>query len=451
MSDQTTVPGARNFMGLTNLRRIRDVGFLDFLMASWKTYGDLFFIQFGQRGMHVAVHPEMVRQVSMNPAYSKAESYEGVRQYVMGDGLVTSVGESWRMQRKLFAPFFTPRGIAQYAGMIRDESEIVLRKWDRFADKEEYVDVSEDMLRFAARVILKTVFSVESDEHILSLSNDVETALAFSGVQRRALFKKPLWWPSPVVQNYNRAYERLRRFVADLISQRRAMPEEKWPADILSKMLLARDEQSGRVLSDALIFDNCMTLFVAGHETTARSLAFSLYLLSQYPEVEEKLTEEVDRVLGEKPVDVTVLKQMPYTLQVIKETLRLYPVAAFYPRDLIKGDVLHEYPLTTGQTVMLFPYATHRHPEFWENPDRFDPDRFTPEAEAARHPYAYAPFAAGRRVCIGNNFSLLESQIFLASLYRRFRVQLRPDHDPRIRAVATIMPTAGVPMRIKRR
>ncbi|MEM7531755.1 MAG: cytochrome P450 [Chloroflexota bacterium] len=459
MSQTSTIPGARNLMGIQNIRQIQKTSLLGFAMDCWQTYDDLFFMQLGPGGLHFAAHPEMVRAISLSSDYSKVGSYAGVRQFLMGDGLITSVDKSWRRQRKTLSPFFTPRGITQYAEMMLDECNRLLESWGNFADTGEYLDIGDEMLGFAARIILQAIFSIEQTERIQQISKDVDTALAFVSTRHQSLIHLPLWWPNARIHRYNQAYARLQGFVNQLIVQRRDMPMDEWPRDILTTLLqtplVADEEENEQVISNALIFDNCMTFFVAGHETTARNLAFTLYQLSQNPEAEAKLIAEVDDVLNGGPVTIDALKQMPYSLQVIKESLRLYPIAAYYPRDVIVDTTLQTsagqtYTLSVGDTVMLFPYATHRHPDFWHAPDQFDPDRFTPDAESNRHPYAYAPFAAGQRVCIGNNFSLLESQLFLASMYQRFRVRLRPEHDPRIQAVATIQPTAGLPMRIER-
>ncbi|HVK64736.1 MAG TPA: cytochrome P450, partial [Polyangium sp.] len=189
-----------------------------------------------------------------------------------------------------------------------------------------------------------------------------------------------------------------------------------------------------------------ITTFFAGHETTARTMTFTWYALATNPKVTERLHEELDRVLGGRTPTANELRQLPYTLQVIKEVLRLYPAAPFYARDVVTADKLGDFDVPVGATVMLSPYFTHRHPGFWENPEVFDPDRWTREQEDARHGYAYHPFAAGQRICIGNNFSLLESHLLLAMLAQRFTPRLRAGFAPRWSMQGTLGITNGLPM-----
>jgi cytochrome P450 len=212
----------------------------------------------------------------------------------------------------------------------------------------------------------------------------------------------------------------------------------------------ARDEETGEVMSENLVRDEMITTFFAGHETTARTMTFAWYALATNPHVAERLRAELDAVLADRPPTLEDLHHLPYTLQVIKEVLRLYPPAPFYIRDAIAGDQIGGFE-TQGLPVLMSPYYTHRHPDFWENPLEFNPDRWTPEQEAKMHPYAYHPFAAGQRVCIGNNFSLLESHILLALLAREYAPQLAPGFTPRFVMSGTLGTSNGFPMTIERR
>jgi cytochrome P450 len=192
-------------------------------------------------------------------------------------------------------------------------------------------------------------------------------------------------------------------------------------------------------------------MFFAGHETTARTMSATWYALASNPAVARRLHDELDAVLGDRYPTLEDLHNLPYTLQVVKEVLRLYPPAPFYVRDAVNADTLDGYAIPAGSAVMMSPYYTHRHPDFWENPLEFEPDRWTPECEARRHPYAYHPFAAGQRVCIGNNFSLLESHILLAMLAKRFVPRLVEDYTPQWVMKGVLGTENGLPMRIEAR
>jgi cytochrome P450 len=212
----------------------------------------------------------------------------------------------------------------------------------------------------------------------------------------------------------------------------------------------ARDEETGEAMSENLLRDESITTFFAGHETTSKTMTFAWYALACNPQVAVKLHAELDSVLGDRTPTMEDLHHLPYTLQVIKEVLRLYPPAPFYIRDAIAEDKIGNYT-TPAVGVLLSPYYTHRHPDFWENPLQFDPDRWSPEREAKMHPYAYHPFAAGQRVCIGNNFSLLESHILLALLAKKYAPRLQPGFTPQWVMRGTLGTSNGFPMTIERR
>jgi cytochrome P450 len=199
-------------------------------------------------------------------------------------------------------------------------------------------------------------------------------------------------------------------------------------------------------MGEGMLRDETITAFVAGHETTARTLSFAWYALASNPHAAERLHEELDRVLGGRLPTVGGLRQLPYTLQVLKEVLRLYPAAPFYARDALGADQLGGYDVPKGAGIMLSPYYTHRHPQFWDEPDRFDPDRWTREREAMIHGHQYHPFAAGPRICIGNNFSLLESHLLLAILAQRFAPRLRDGYQAKWEMLGVLSLKGGLPM-----
>jgi cytochrome P450 len=213
----------------------------------------------------------------------------------------------------------------------------------------------------------------------------------------------------------------------------------------------AQDEETGETMAENLLRDESITTFFAGHETTARTMSAAWYALAANPAVATRLHQELDTVLGDRSPTVEDLHHLPYTLQVIKEVLRLYPPAPFYARDAVTADRYDGYAIHAQAAVMLSPYYTHRHPDFWENPSQFDPDRWTSEREKARHPYAYHPFATGQRICIGNNFSLLEAHILLALLAKHFVPRLVSGYTPQWVMKGVLGTANGFPMQIEAR
>jgi cytochrome P450 len=439
-------PGLLRFM-----RGVRSEGFLPWVGTAWRQHGDVFRVRIGRRTLVFAMHPDAVEHVNVakRQRYEKLGSYEPVRRYLIGEGLVASTGELWRKQRKLMAPFFTPKGVQAYAElMIRDGARLVDR-WDQLAARGTEVDMAEEMTTITASIILKAMFSTETLESIERMKGAVETMLDFVDGQLTSVL--PAWLPTRKRRRYDAARELVHRSISSLISQRRDADEASWPDDLLSRLMRVRDEETGAAMSESLLRDESITAFFAGHETTARTMTFAWYALAESPEVAARLHEEVDRVLGGRAPTTDDLRQLPYTLQVIKEVLRLYPPAPFYVRDAVVADQLAGFDVPAGAAVMLSPYYTHRHPAFWEDAERFDPDRWTREREAARHAYAYHPFAAGQRICIGNNFSLLETQLLLAILAQRFAPRLRDGFRPRWVMKGTLGIDGGLPMVVAKR
>ena len=444
-----TLPGPGQ---LSALRSLRQHDFLTYVGQLWDTYGDTFQLRLGQRTLIFAMHPEAVRHINIANCtnYDKLGSYDDVRRFLVGEGLVASTGELWRRQRKLMSPFYTPRGVQAYADIMLQDGGQLLERWEKFAQSGRAVDIGEEMTLVTASIILKTMFSTETDEAIVEMKDAVETMISFTN-NRQTGMKVPLWLPTRANRNYTAARQQVHGYISELIAQRRLLPEDQWPNDLLTRLMQARDEETGGRMSEHLLRDESITTFFAGHETTARTMSATWYALASNPAAAARLHEELDAVLGDRNPQVEDLHRLPYTLQVIKEVLRLYPPAPVYVRDALEADTMDGYTIPAGSAVMLSPYFTHRHPDFWENPLQFDPERWTPEREEARHPYAYHPFAAGQRICIGNNFSLLESHILLALLARRFAPQLAPGYTPDWVMRGVLSTANGMPMLIEER
>ena len=434
------------------LRGVIKEGFLDYVGNVWRTYGDVIHLRLGPRSMILAIHPEAVRQINVTHRqnYDKRATYEPVRKYLIGDGLVASTGDLWRRQRRLMSPFFTPRGVQAYAEIMLRDGVRLDERWADLARGGQTIEMSEEMTLVTASIILKAMFSTETDEAIVEMKDAVETMIAFT-TDIQGGINLPLWVPTRGNRAYRAARDKVHTYINALIAKRRDTPESEWPDGLLTHLMQARDDETGEPMAAHLLRDESITTFFAGHETTARTMTATWYALAANPDVANRLHQELDTVLGSRYPTVEDLHRLPYTLQVIKEVLRLYPPAPFYVRDALGADTLNDFPIAPGSAIMLSPYYTHRHPDFWEDPLRFDPDRWTPERESARHPYAYHPFATGQRVCIGNNFSLLESHLLLALLARRFEPRLLDGYTPRWKMRGVLGTANGLPMRIAAR
>jgi cytochrome P450 len=436
------------------LKAIRRDGFLGWMMNTWRQHGDLIRIRMGSQSLLLVTHPDHVRHVNVTgrERYDKGESYDSLRELLLGHGIVTATGEDWRRQRRLMAPFFTPRGVEKFYPIFLSDTQRLIEHWkSQHQGSGRPVEMLDEMMQVTAAVILHSVFSTDSGDTLLRIKNSIETMVShISSMQMRPV-QVPQWVPTPANLRFNRSKKLVTAYIQELIARRRALPTEQWPDDLLTKMMTTQDEESGTFMAEQLLVDNGLTMFAAGHETTARTLSFLWYALSQNPEVERRLHAELDSVLGEGPPTLNDLKKLPYTLQVVKEVLRLYPAAPMYARDAVADDELDGVRIPAGTRMLVLSYATHRHPAFWDEPERFDPDRWLPEREAARHAHAYHPFAIGPRICLGNNFSLLETHVMTAMLARRFKLRMKPGHVPRFDMFGTLGSANGLPMLIEAR
>lgn len=431
---------------------VRTAGFLAYVGALWREHGDVFQVRLGSRVMMFAMHSDAVERINVSgrQRYDKRASYDGVREFLLGDGLVASTGELWKRQRKLMAPFFTPKASLAYADLMLQDAARLQERWTELAARKATVEIAEEMTSVTASIILRAMFSTQTIESIEKMKSAVETLIAFTS-ERLASVPVPLWVPTEKNKRYLEARAMVNRSITELIAARRRMRPEEQPSDLLSRLMNARDEETGQSMSESLLRDESITTFFAGHETTARTMTFAWYALASNPDVLAKLQDELDRVLGDRAPTTDDLRQLPYTLQVIKEVLRLYPPAPFYVRDAIEPDTIGGFDVPVGASVMLSPYFTHRHPAFWSEPERFDPDRWSKEREASQHSHQYHPFAAGPRICIGNNFSLLESHLLLAVLAQRFVPKLVPGYVAEWEMKGVLGLARGLPMRIEQR
>jgi len=329
---------------------------------------------------------------------------------VIGDGLLGSDPAVHRQQRKIVAPAFRPGRVAGYADvMVRRASE-AQRSWRDGTT----VDVARAMTRLTLGIIGELLFSADLLDQADALSTSLLIALRYASSQLATPLHISLTWPTPGHIRVRRAIDRLDKTIYRMIAERRANDTDM--GDLLSMLLLARAEDDSSQLSDAQVRDEAMTLFTAGHETVAAGLAWTWMLLMRHPDVYERLRVEVDRELDGRLPTAADLPRLPYTLQVFKESLRLYPPAYILSRQAIRDVDLAGYAVPAGKVVIVCPYTLHRRADYFPDPERFDPERFSPEAERRLPRHAYLPFGAGSRVCLGNHFALMEGHLLLATI-----------------------------------
>ena len=396
--------------------------------------------------------PAAIRHVLVDNAanYRKDDLQRRVLAPGLGNGLLTAEGDEWRLQRRALAPLFTPRTVAGFAPAMADAADRVVRRLKRRGPGRQ-VDAALEMTRVTLEVLERTIFTHGLARDPDALSSAITRYFeAIGPIDPLDVFGMPDWLPRI---GRLRARPSLRFFeevVDELVASRKALlvRGEPAPADLLTRLLEAADPETGRGLTDIEVKANIVTFIGAGHETTANALSWSLYLLSQAPDMRERVEREVD---GASEADRLDPARLPFTRAVVDEAMRLYPPVPFMSRSPIADDRVAGHRVPKGSLVMIAPYVLHRHKRLWSEPDAFDPDRFMPARRGAIDRFAYLPFGAGPRVCIGASFSIQEAVIVLARLVGAVRLDLMPGHKVVPVHRVTLRPGGGLPMRVSLR
>lgn len=416
-----------------------------------RRYGDVVRFSIGGRPVHLICDPQAVKYVFQdnNHNYQKGRGLVKARE-LLGDGLLTSEGEFWRRQRRLIQPVFHRRKIATFAEKMTAATEAMLNRWEPRADSGEPFDVAEEMMRLTLDIVSKTLFSTAlSEREFETVSEVMRPLLQYTARRITSPFDFLDKWPTPANIRQKQYQERLNEIVYRMIAERRKSGVAH--DDLLGMLMDATDEQTGARMDDAQLRDEVMTIFLAGHETTANLLSFLWMLLSQHANVRRDLYLEVDEVLnGRRPVvgDVANLKLVNL---VIDETLRLYPPAWIIGRQAIEADEINGFDIPAGSGVLISPFILHRHPAHWTNPEGFDPWRFSDENAAHRLRYLFVPFGGGPRLCIGNNFALTEAALIVGMVSQRYELNLAPGFRVELDPAFTLRPRDGVWMTLHRR
>jgi len=413
----------------------------------FRDYGDIVFVRFLGVPMCLVNRPDCIESVlvTQNNNFEKSKDYRALRR-VLGNGLLTSEGEFWRRQRKLVQPAFHQVRIAAYAEVMVSYTERMLASWK---DGEER-DIHEAMMRLTLDIVAKTLF----DTDVSREAEDVGAALQLlmSKFFRQAGFALllPRSIPIPTTQQLRRAVAQLDKVIYEIIRRRRAGPATS--GDLLSVLLQAQDDEGLR-MTDRQLHDEIMTLFLAGHETTANALSWTWLLLGQHPEIEEKLVEELQRVLAGRAPAASDLPRLTYTDMVLRESMRLYPPVWVIGRRALAPFRMGEYELPAETNVLMSQLITHRDGRYFPEPERFDPDRWGPSdpRNLALPRFAYFPFGGGPRVCVGAGFAMMEAVLLLATIAQKFRLTLVPGQNVKYLPSVTLRPKSGIRMIAERR
>ncbi|MFP2909702.1 cytochrome P450 [Pyxidicoccus sp. 3LFB2] len=418
---------------------------LDFFVRAFQQYGDAVQIRVGPRQRVVlASHPDYVRQILVDNAQNYAKPHNPPGK-LLGKGLFPSEGDAWRQQRRALQPAFHPERMAALVPTMVDSVRKMLDRWDARARSGEVFDIANDMTRLSLSIVGRGVFTddmIEEQPEVLEACQEI--------VRMQNMTRK--WWQTYLIQLLRLRTQRRKRFRAGIatldaavyaaIAKRRANPTAH--PDMLGQMLAARDPKTGEAMNDEQLRDECVNLFFAGHETTAVALTWTYLMLSQHPAVEQRMREEIASVLGDRPPQLMDLPKLRYVTSVFEEVLRLYPPAWVMARKAKEQDKLGPFDLPAGTIVLMMQPIVHKHPAFWEEPEKFMPERFMPETSAKRPRHAYFPFGAGQRLCIGSNMALMQSTVALTMMLQRFKVNVAPGQTVVVDPVVTLRSLHGL-------
>jgi cytochrome P450 len=421
---------------------------LQFLLECWKRYGDTVEISFPPWRLILVVHPDDVRRVlhDNHRNYWKG-AVIGKLKRIAGEGLVFSDGDLWRRQRQLIQPAFHRDRIAALADMMAETTSAALERLAARSADGRPVDIAAEMSELTLEIVAKALFGAELGEDKDSFAQSVTGAMVYANHLMNHIFILPLFVPTAANRRGRRAIAGVDRVVWKVIEQRRRDGRERH--DLLGMLLGARDAETNQAMDDKQLRDEVVTFLVAGHETTAVTLSWAWYLLSRHPAAEERLREEVSRVLQGRAPGMADLPQLQYTRMVIEESMRLYPPAWAMNRETYRDDEIAGMHIPARSSVLVSPFITHRHPLFWEEPETFDPSRFSAERSAGRPEYAYFPFGGGPRGCVGRQFAMMEAQIVLAMTAQRLRLRAVPGQESAADPILTLRPRGGVPMTVE--
>lgn len=417
---------------------------LGFLARCARDYGDIVPMRLGLNPACLITNPKYIEQVLKDrETFIKSRGFR-VLKTLLGEGLLTAEGDSWLWQRRLAQPVFHQKRINGYARAMVEYTEQMLATWrDR-----EIRDIHADMMRLTLKIVMKTIFNAQVDEgEAKTVAHALDVAMHWFESKRRQNFLVWEWFPRPENIRYRHAIAEMDAAIYYLIQQKRNSGEQT--EDLLSMLMHARDEETGQQMNDKQLRDEVATLMLAGHETTANALSWTWMLLSEHPQVRDKLHLELERVLAGRSPTVEDIPQLHYTDMVVKESMRLYPPVAIFGREAARDCTIGDYDVPKGCLIQIGQWVMHRHPRYFENPEVFQPERWSDDLEKRLPKGVYIPFGDGPRICIGKGFALMEAVLILATIAQKFQPNVLPDFPIVPQPSITLRPESGIKVQIQ--
>jgi cytochrome P450 len=449
-------PGPRGVALWHSLRRMQRSPLTEY-HALRAQFGDVVRLATLPHPVYLVSHPDAVQYVLRENArnYRKGLLFQPIAA-LQGQGLLTSEGDLWVRQRRLVQPAFHQRQLATCAAIMVDEARAVVQEWRHLMQTGAPVNVAERMQRLTFNVVGRVLLGADPgalDAYWGTLRAIAMPLLHYMHARATRLWAPPLWVPTPRNRQFRRAVAVYEALVQQIIAARRHARQrgEAQAADVLALLLAACDDPSGAGMSERQLRDEIITFIGAGAETTAHALSWTWSLLAHHPEVAHRVQTELETRLGGRPPTQQDLPHLPYSRMVLDEALRLYPPSVVLPRQANAPDEVSGYAIPQDAIVVISQYVTHRHPEFWSDPEQFQPERFTPEQATRQHRGAYIPFGDGPRMCIGHAFALMEMHLVLATLAQAYTLQMVPEHPVVPEVAVTLRPRNGLWMTVHAR
>jgi cytochrome P450 len=424
---------------------------LRFLLDTVREYGDVVALGGPTSQKYYFVNdPQDLERIykTDHRNYVRGANFQLLADFI-GQGLFLAENDFWRRQRRLMQPAFHSHRLATMGAAIHRSTEDLVERWGAVARSGKALDIEPDISFLALEIAVKTLFGSEVREHAAVVRRAVGVILEHLYGRVWSLATLPSWVPTPANRRFLAAVHAIDRVVYEIIAARRKSGESG--GDVMSMLLALRDEETGEEMTDRQVRDEVVTLLVAGHETTAICIAWTLYLLSKYPQAERQVHEELEAALEGRAPEISDFAKLPYLGMVLKESLRLYPPFWMFTRSPLSDVELGGYRLRAGSILIASPYVTHRHTGYWDNPEAFEPERFLPERSVGRPLFAYYPFSHGPRVCIGQRLAEVECTLVLARILQCFRLELMPGSRVEPNPTISLGPKGGVWMTLRER
>jgi cytochrome P450 len=398
---------------------------------------------------HVAVanNPAAARHVLLenHSNYEKTAIARNLLEPGLGRGLITTEGAEWKRQRRIMAPAFSAKNLEPFAETILGETDKLADQW--WAGRE--LDIASEIVRLTLTIISKAMFSLDSSQDLMEIAKGITKYQKVVHPGVADLLGLPQWVPRPAIWRGRLAVRGFDPVISRLMVSRKHAPGKR--TDLLTLLMEARDAETGQGMSDTEIRAQIATIFAAGHETTAMAVVWAVYLLGMHPWSDEAMQSELKAALKEDAVRLTDLARLSYTRQIFEETMRLYPPVHTMARRAIADDVVVGHEIQAGTDVIVSPWLLHRHRKLWQDPERFDPERFAVGRDEQRDRFAYLPFGAGPRICIGQTLAMMEGILILAALMRRWRLEVLNPEDIEPVGLITLRPRGGLKVRVRAR